>query len=496
VSGWRALVGRSGGGGRRDRSPGRAAIARKRLPDLNDNVAAFDKLVKQAISPVGIVPFVGAGLSVPFGFPEWGRFLADLAPNDRCRAEVAKLLANGEFEEAAGAILREKGEESFQLRFSDDFAHEAGGARGTHDAAVRYLPAIARGPVITTNFDRVLETVFKQAGRPFQDVVWGAKVDQTRDALRRNERTLIKLHGDAVERADRVITAADYARQYGPEGRLRDVFGALFSRPLLFVGCSLAGDRIVRQLEANRVSTHFAIVEWPESPEAVEQRNRRLEELQIFPIYYPRGEHGWVASILGEIASRVTPTLPRRLMLGTGALALVGVVAVVALGHARGAARRQSTPPVSAVVVAPPPLPPDCSRSAKEIASLIDGAGKGSLLAAELCRPDAQCALAPLEEALSTASPDKVEQLGQALRDLSRCQNVGKKLVCSTLMNVMGNGSGGRYAFTAQEEAIKVMRALCCGVPIPRRHVTGALDAEQVVELNRLVAQPCAGGAE
>ena len=45
---------------------------------------------------------------------------------------------------------------------------------------VRTLPEIAPGPVITTNFDRVLEAAFRQGIQAFDMALWGGK-----DELRR-----------------------------------------------------------------------------------------------------------------------------------------------------------------------------------------------------------------------------------------------------------------------------------------------------------------------
>jgi hypothetical protein len=42
-----------------------------------------------------IVPFVGAGLSAPFGYPGWGRFLEGLCPTPEARTTVHEFIAAG-----------------------------------------------------------------------------------------------------------------------------------------------------------------------------------------------------------------------------------------------------------------------------------------------------------------------------------------------------------------------------------------------------------------
>ena len=48
------------------------------LLNLPDNKIYLPMLVRQ-MSSAGIVPFVGAGLSAPFGFPQWTKFLLEAA---------------------------------------------------------------------------------------------------------------------------------------------------------------------------------------------------------------------------------------------------------------------------------------------------------------------------------------------------------------------------------------------------------------------------------
>ena len=101
------------------------------------------------------------------------------------------------------------------------------------------IPKLAIGPVITTNFDHAIERAFVASHRPFERVVWGAKVDILAKAFRQNRALLLKLHGDVDDRTDRILTLREYNRHYG-KGRplvrlLREIFS---TRPVLFIGCS------------------------------------------------------------------------------------------------------------------------------------------------------------------------------------------------------------------------------------------------------------------
>src|SRR5207248_740326 len=87
-------------------------------------------------------------------------------------------------------------------------------SRTISKSAVSRLPVLAKGPVITTNFDIVLETVFKNARAAFGRVITGTEPDRLIRAMQRDDPALIKLHGDAGDRTARVFTGLEYDEQY------------------------------------------------------------------------------------------------------------------------------------------------------------------------------------------------------------------------------------------------------------------------------------------
>ena len=148
--------------------------------------------------PMPLLPFVGAGLSVPMDFPSWGQFLENLAAECSKTDEIEALLGEGESEEAA-----EIAEEALSPTvFTNRVAHTFGKRKSEQcelKGPVLLLPKIAGGAVVTTNFDRILERVFQDAGVPFEHVAWGSQVRQIGKAVAENEPFLLKIHGDAEE---------------------------------------------------------------------------------------------------------------------------------------------------------------------------------------------------------------------------------------------------------------------------------------------------------
>src|SRR6185436_9344031 len=111
-------------------------------------------------------------------------------------------------------------------------------------------PYLTAGPVITTNYDRVLERAFAIANRAFTGCIVGAEPDEIVPAIQRNERVLFKIHGDCETR--RGLTLRSYEFAYGHRDRksgreTRDKLQGmlpilLMNRPFLFLGCSLDTD--------------------------------------------------------------------------------------------------------------------------------------------------------------------------------------------------------------------------------------------------------------
>src|ERR1700722_15118045 len=70
--------------------------------------------LKEQVCGVGVVPFVGAGFSVPMGYPGWTQFLLAEAVRANALAEVQRLLDYGKYEFAADLLLERRGARAFE----------------------------------------------------------------------------------------------------------------------------------------------------------------------------------------------------------------------------------------------------------------------------------------------------------------------------------------------------------------------------------------------
>jgi hypothetical protein len=273
-----------------------------------ENENARELLVGQLRSPMGVVPFVGAGLSVDFGFPGWPKFLKDAAEFHTDPSTVLKLIEENNLIEAATQLAQSP--DRFQFLVEKAFGRQVSEEQA-RTGAVAYLPKLASGPVITTNFDRVLEAAFQVAGVPFDDSITGVEPDNVIRAMHRNKHILIKMHGDALDRSARVFTGLEYDKQYPNISRLAWIM--FTNRPLLFLGASLDKDRTLDVLEKIHADlpglTHYGVLAASYSIGGMRKRRRELDQVGISPLWYLPGNFKTIERILADLIQEASTRL-------------------------------------------------------------------------------------------------------------------------------------------------------------------------------------------
>jgi hypothetical protein len=279
------------------------------------NAATLYHLERQGRTSLGVIPFLGAGISLAFNLKDWKGLLTHASP-PHLLPNVKERLGENDYEAAAEVLLEGLGPDGFQ----NVVAASAGDSNieefNFRTGVVALLPLLATGPVVTTNFDRVLERAFEANGEPFGSVISGPRPDLIVDALHGNHRVLIKLHGDWQDRVGRTFARSDYDANYGqaqPEkkrGLLEGVEKLLFSsRSLLFIGASLGQDRTVDILkEVHDVYAgirHFAIMSAPSGPEKFREKEEQLRRLGVLPLWYRVDEDGGHAACVEQLVSGV-----------------------------------------------------------------------------------------------------------------------------------------------------------------------------------------------
>jgi hypothetical protein len=281
-----------------------------------ENAPVIDAIVKSLRSPTGVIPFIGAGMSHDYGAPIWGDFLELAAVTDEEKGEVKRLINDGKYEDAAQFLDAGPHGAHFRALVTERLDVEVALERRAA-GPLSLLPLLTKGPVITTNFDRVLEAFYEAAERPFADDAWIAgrqEPSRILDAIQQNRHALIKLHGDVRDASTFTFTALEYDESYGSvergtRGVLTELGNVVYTnRPLLFLGCSLEKDRTVPILQQmasqNRFLKHFAVLAAPETLPELERRRDTLKRAGIITLWFMPGRFDQIGVLLDRLVER------------------------------------------------------------------------------------------------------------------------------------------------------------------------------------------------
>jgi len=298
------------------------------------NRAIYDNIVA-AQTNQQLIPFVGAGLSAFCGYKLWGGVLAELAdfiPDEEAKLTALSEIREYKYENAAQTILDAYPPMMDQLpgivcpekilTYPKDLLYAS---------AAYVLPYLFTGGlVITTNFDRVIETVYlEHRGQPIE-VVRPKEQDRLAQLRQNQALGLFKLHGDigssTVTTDDLVFTGDQYEKHYAENSPLVMELTRWFeNRRLLFMGSSLSVDRTMEVLKRVALSQsgirHYAIIGCQKSE--ITKRLKETSELGILPIIYDNSDHGAIRVILERLLEDTNPDSYKELQGVTGIIPIV-----------------------------------------------------------------------------------------------------------------------------------------------------------------------------
>lgn len=258
---------------------------------LHDNRRRFIQLRNFYRNGV-VIPFIGAGMSIPSGYPGWTEFLWQLRNETRVSEEyLNSLLYQGQYEEAAQILADDMPAGSFDEAIENTFGHDE-----YLEGPIQLLPSIFNTSVITTNLDDVIKRCYDAADLSFSETLLGADDRELPRYLGQGNRVLVKLHGKANSSRNRVLTYSEYKENYGNPPCLQNTIEAISTKTLLFLGCSLVVDRTIQTLtqlvgeKGHDVTIrHYAFLSIGEDEDRLARRDK-LVNANIFPIWYPADE--------------------------------------------------------------------------------------------------------------------------------------------------------------------------------------------------------------
>jgi hypothetical protein len=271
---------------------------------LSEAIKQFPTLIEAAQNEKCVL-FVGSGLSVGAKYKSWEGLIQTLV-------EQAKKLPHARTQ---GIEDFEKEKDFFTLA---EFARSALGpnqyaqilrneyGRKTTPTAAHIAIAKTRyRGIITTNYDRLLETVFTQVRGWAPNDFTPETVSALATALYTPEPFIFKLHGNIASAESIVLTSRDYDRLILRNPHVRSFLQAIFlNYTLLFVGYSIRDpdfQLVLRELTLifeGFTPTHYALL--PNAPDfSIEHLLQRMN-IQTIP-YDPHDGHVEVTEALETI---------------------------------------------------------------------------------------------------------------------------------------------------------------------------------------------------
>lgn len=187
-----------------------------------------------------LVPFMGAGVSVSAGAPNWSQLLESLADAARLgTSEKAALKKLSNLDQAD--VLRSYFTDAFPKSSETVFGKAVADAVDVkkYGLAPSLLACLPSNGAITLNYDSLFETASADAGSP-RTVIPGDPPD---DQVAASQKWLLKLHGSADKPESIVLTRDDYLGYSATREALSALVKAhLITHHLLFVGFGLADD--------------------------------------------------------------------------------------------------------------------------------------------------------------------------------------------------------------------------------------------------------------
>jgi hypothetical protein len=269
-----------------------------------------------------LIPYVGAGLSFFAGYPVWSEALKEMAEGYAVKDEICNIIKDTYDLYAAGELLQKTlGGPLLHRKIQDCFTPEKIKVIPVDELkkqAVWMVPELFKKICLTTNFDKVLERVYKEhPGTKFEfKVVTPTQEYSNTDTNGNRIPCIIKLHGSIdFPFTDIILSRASVDEHYLPNSNLMQRLQRHMNEDsLLFLGASLKNDHIVEVLRAAWGQTRYAILPVANSNEA-KDRLGELQGLNIIPLFYPYcpgnqqfpEAHDWVKIILQWLAGKWQP---------------------------------------------------------------------------------------------------------------------------------------------------------------------------------------------
>ena len=140
------------------------------ISDFDSNRVTYNELL-QMFRRGNITPVIGAGLS-SWAYPLWGEMLKGLAKDYGMESDIEELLNNNQYDVAASSLEKELSTNGFRSLLQKIFHISLLEVKKEEcPVYLRNIPRLFHEPIVTTNFDRMIEYLFELDKKHRPDMV-------------------------------------------------------------------------------------------------------------------------------------------------------------------------------------------------------------------------------------------------------------------------------------------------------------------------------------
>lgn len=233
---------------------------------MNPNEAI--KILAPELKKKSLVPFCGAGISIPSGLPSAKSFMNENG-FDRLPFPTAMSIAH------------------FHPNFNKNFNKVFDNNNIKPNILHQLITRLNANIYITTNYDQLIEKSFKNSALNNNDELIIVRTASDIPKINQGKNILIKLHGDTEIRDLLILTKEDYIERIKTPNLVDEFVRIIFaSNTILFIGYSLQDDNIFRILEGEKKLNSGALPDkYIVLPRRDEEFEKYLKHINVIPIY-------------------------------------------------------------------------------------------------------------------------------------------------------------------------------------------------------------------
>ncbi|MBF0538784.1 MAG: SIR2 family protein [Nitrospirae bacterium] len=271
--------------------------------------------LKDVIKSGRAIAFIGAGCSIPLGYPSWKtliqNMLDEIVRNKPSLKSTADTLSNeSDLLYVADECKSFMGEKEYQVFIGREFAPKSSKNHTSEHETIIELPFYN---YITSNYDSCLDYAYvsvKKTPPPYFTYNNKQMLAEYCSITTEPQKKIFHIHGRYDPSEDIVLTENDYKGRYLEQnGFISDLETVIRTRPFVFIGSGISDLdflnilRRIEQVSKGYQHNHYAIIPCPDGGYAGNEAGKLKTKYHIVPFFYQNldGSHAERANILRDI---------------------------------------------------------------------------------------------------------------------------------------------------------------------------------------------------